>query len=232
MKKAKFFHKVVLCLFGEEISEGVSWKGLNEAERKSAIGALSTENKKLIKCVKNKLETELVKNNAALLKDADGETETRKLPTKEAKQEKKEGKYIEKHTFSERFRIIERLEKQKNKALSYRPPSSGLIEFAKQDLKNVFLPYSPVLFTKIRFVTIKAQDVILDDHETFKAIPYIDDVEFCEGISKTQIDAERVAAFNALTIHREKLVSYVVSRLDKAIKEKKESICGYCLNGF
>lgn len=220
-KKGKVFYKVVLCLFGEEISEGVSWKGLNEAERKSAKAALTTENKKLIKCVKNKLETELVKNNAALLKDADGETETRKLPTKEVKQEKKE-KYIEKHTFSDIFRIIERLEKQKNKALSYKPPSSGVIKSAKQVLINTFLPYGPVMFTK-KFVT-KAQDVILDDHETFRAILYIDDVEFCEGISKTQIEAERAAAANALTIHREKLVSYVVSRLDKAIKEKGETL--------
>ncbi|ODQ60620.1 hypothetical protein WICANDRAFT_77300 [Wickerhamomyces anomalus NRRL Y-366-8] len=144
------------------------------------------------------------------------------MPTKETKQEKKR-ENNEKRVSSERNKIIKRIEKQKKKALSYRPPSSGLIEFAKQDLKNVFLPYSPVLFTKIRFVTIKAQDVILDDHETFKAIPYIDDVEFCEGISKTQIDAERVAAFNALTIHREKLVSYVTSKLDKAINAKKEA---------
>lgn len=53
--------------FWGEISEGVSGLGLRDAERKSAIGALSTENKKLIKCVKNNIETERVKNSVALL---------------------------------------------------------------------------------------------------------------------------------------------------------------------
>lgn len=217
-EEGKVFHKVVLCLFGEEISEGISSEGLCGAERESAIGALITENKKLIKCVKKKLESERVKHNA-LLTGAGG---PKKMPTKETKQEKKGENNENKQVSSERDIIIERIKKQKNKAISYRPPSSGLIELAKQDLKNAFLPYSPVMFTK-KFVT-KAQDVILDDHETFRATLYIDDVEICEGISKTEKEAERAAASNALTIHREKLVSYVTSKLDKAIKAKKEAI--------